>query len=419
MEAAGFVNAVAVELEPVALRTLEAPANRHRWGAILGEDVHSLLEPDRRRDRRSARKILAAAGLREGEADLLVGGPPCQPFSKSGYWAKGDAKRLRDPRARTLEAYLDVLEDALPAVFLLENVPGLAFDAKDEGIRYLEDRIAEINWRKKVHYSFCAAQLNAAEHGVPQLRERVFVVGHREGKQLAFPSPRFALPPPVDMAAGAPALDHCRAPKGLRAAATAWDAIGHLEDDPDPRLLPRGKWAPVLGTIPEGANYLWHTSRGGGLELWGWRTRYWSMLLKLAKNRPSWTLTAQPGPAIGPFHWKSRRLSAQELARLQTFPADYEIQGDVREAHLQLGNAVPSALAEVLGRAIRAQALRRRGRRSAPHLGAETPAADPASGATEGCRRPAPGDPGARLEESRPPGHRIGPGGSALGLTGR
>ena len=81
------------------------------------------------------------------------------------------------------------------------------------------------------------------------------------------------------------------------------------------------------------------------------------MLLKLAKNRPSWTLTAQPGPAIGPFHWKNRRLSSKELAALQTFPKDYRIVGGVLQAHKQLGNAVPSALAEILDLEIRKQLL--------------------------------------------------------------
>ena len=148
---------------------------------------------------------------------------------------------------------------------------------------------------------------------------------------------------------------------GLIPAATAWDALGHLQiDETDPELAPRGKWAPVLATIPEGANYLWHTERGGGIPLWGWRRRYWSMLLKLAKNRPSWTLTAQPGPAIGPFHWRSRRLATAELAALQTFPADYRIVGTNREAHKQLGNAVPSAMAEILGRQIRRQFFKSR-----------------------------------------------------------
>ena len=74
----------------------------------------------------------------------------------------------------------------------------------------------------------------------------------------------------------------------------------------------------LLPSIPEGENYLWYTNRGGGLQLFGWRTRYWSFLLKLAKSLPSWTIQAQPGSAIGPFHWRSRKLTTREMCRLQT-----------------------------------------------------------------------------------------------------
>ncbi len=119
----------------------------------------------------------------------------------------------------------------------------------------------------------------------------------------------------------------------------------------------RGKWAELLASIPEGSNYLYHTDRGGGLPLFGWRRRYWSFLLKLAKSRPSWTIQAQPGPAIGPFHWHNRRLSVRELCRLQTFPDDVVIAGGRTSQQRQLGNAVPSLLAEVLGKEIAAQLL--------------------------------------------------------------
>jgi DNA (cytosine-5)-methyltransferase 1 len=113
----------------------------------------------------------------------------------------------------------------------------------------------------------------------------------------------------------------------------------------------------LLPSIPEGQNYLWHTERGGGEPLFGWRRRYWSFLLKLAKNRPSWTLQAQPGPATGPFHWHNRRLSMRELCRLQTFPDSVVIFGGRISVQRQVGNAVPSLLAEILARAIRTQLL--------------------------------------------------------------
>src|SRR5207249_2951654 len=138
---------------------------------------------------------------------------------------------------------------------------------------------------------------------------------------------------------------------------TAWDAIADVNPSTAEDLDAQGKWADLLPSIPEGQNYLWHTNRLGGMSLFGWRTRYWGMLLKLAKNRPSWTIQAQPGPAIGPFHWDNRRLSTRELCRLQTFPDDVNIVGGRGSAQKQLGNAVPSLLAEVMGRAIKVQLL--------------------------------------------------------------
>ena len=355
LHAAGFTSAVAVEFDPIPVRTLLDPRNRERWGVVLHRSIHDLIE-EGPEGRKVAAPLLREAKLKPEEASLLAGGPPCQPFSKSGYWHSGDAKRLDDPRAATLEAYLTVLETVRPEAFLLENVPGLAFDAKDEGLQYLRRRVDEINKRSGTRYSFHAAQLNAARYGVPQMRERVFIVGHRDGKAFTFPTPTHALPPAVDLTGdGEPPTV---ADEGLFPFATAWDAIGHLQDDDDPTLAPKGKWAPVLASIPEGRNYLWHTPRNSkGLPIWGWRTRFYNMLLKLAKARPSWTLTAQPGPAIGPFHWRNRRLSAAELVGLQTFPRDYHIVGGVLEAHKQLGNAVPSAMSEMLGREIRRQLL--------------------------------------------------------------
>jgi len=135
----------------------------------------------------------------------------------------------------------------------------------------------------------------------------------------------------------------------------AWDAIGDLEDDDDPSLKLGGKWAELLPSIPEGDNYLYHTPRGRGRSLFGWRTRYWHFLLKLSKRLPSWTITAQPGSATGPFHWKNRRLSVREMARLQTFPDDHIFCGKLRSVQRQIGNAVPGVLAAAMGVEIRRQ----------------------------------------------------------------
>ena len=196
-------------------------------------------------------------------------------------------------------------------------------------------------------YQICVSVLDAADFGVPQHRRRLFVVGSRDGRLFSFPKPtHFA---PDDSMLPLPHVELFR---------TAWDALAEGEEDPnDPELQATGKWADLLPSIPEGTNYLYHTERGGGIPLFGWRTRFWNFLLKLAKSRPSWTITAQPGPATGPFHWANRRLSRRELCRLQTFPDSYTIAGNLRSVQRQLGNAVPCALAQTLGREIRKQLL--------------------------------------------------------------
>lgn len=321
-EAAGFRTRVGVEFDPVAAQT----ASHHGWH-VIGDDIHAV----------TSGQLLRAAHLNEGEASLVVGGPPCQPFSKSGYWASGDAKRLDDPRADTLVAYMRVVRDTLPQVFVLENVHGINYSGKEEGLLFLQDAVNEINRSRGVQYSIAWAVLNAVEYGVPQRRSRFFMVGHREGRTFGFPTPTHGA--------------------GLAEYVTAWDAIGHLEPDLDEDLAVRGRWAGLLPSIPEGENYLWHTDRKGGEPLFGWRTRFWNFLLKLAKDQPAWTIQAQPGPSVGPFHWENRYLSARELARLQTFPDHVRFVGGRRAVQRQIGNAVPSLLAEVIGRQIRRQLL--------------------------------------------------------------
>ena len=332
-EAAGFRTTVGVEFEPVACRTLRR--NRPDW-KVIERDIHEV----------PSEEILDNAKLRPGAADVLVGGPPCQPFSKSSYWVTGDAARLEDPRADTLTAYLRVLRDTRPRTFLLENVYGLVYKGKDEGLQHLLAGIARINRDVGTNYRVCWKLLNAADFGVPQLRERVFLIGSRDGATFAFPRPTHVPEPSTGLFGDAVPYR------------TAWDAIGDLPAEPDePALQVGGKWGALLPSIPEGQNYLWHTSRGGGFSLFGWRTRFWSFLLKLAKNRPSWTIQAQPGTAVGPFHWNNRKLSSRETCRLQTFPSDVTFDCGRGNVQKMLGNAVPSLLAEVLAHEIRDQLL--------------------------------------------------------------
>jgi DNA (cytosine-5)-methyltransferase 1 len=330
-EAAGFRTAVALDFDHDSCETIR----RNREWRVIEDDIHNVRNED----------ILETAGLKLGEADVLIAGPPCQPFSKSGYWARGNTGRLSDPRAATLDGFLRVLEGTLPKVFLLENVHGIAYSSKDEGIAFLNREIVAINTRTKSNYRPVHAVLNAAKYGVPQVRERFFMVASREGMSFRFPDVTHRAPDDEGPLLKSPTYR------------TAWDALADITPSSAEDLDVKGKWADLLPSIPEGWNYIWHTERGGGERLFGWRRRYWTFLLKLAKALPSWTIQAQPGPAVGPFHWKNRRLSMRELCRLQTFPDDVVIFGGRTSMQRQIGNAVPSLLAEVIARQIKAQLL--------------------------------------------------------------
>ena len=100
--AAGIATAVALDSDPDCYRTLKINLR----STVILSDIASV----------PTATLLEKGGFRSREVPLLIGGPPCQPFSKSGYWATGDARRLNDARASTLGDFLRVVEEALPKV---------------------------------------------------------------------------------------------------------------------------------------------------------------------------------------------------------------------------------------------------------------------------------------------------------------
>lgn len=262
--------------------------------------------------------------------DVVIGGPPCQPFSKSALWTHNGARGLSDPRTKTIELFLNAVEQLRPSAFILENVEGFA---RLGGLQVLLDGLAQLN-QEHQQYTVTSGILSAADFGVPQKRRRFFAVGLRGGTRFEFPTPTHG--------------------PGLNAYASAWDACAAAAQSTASAetLRVRGRWASLLPSIPPGKNYLWHTNRGDGEPIFGWRTRYWSFLYKLNPREPSPTIVANPSQNSGPFHWENRLLSTRELAAIQTFPAGYEFVGDRPSRQRQIGNAVPPLLAEHIGRAL-------------------------------------------------------------------
>ena len=310
LESAGFESVGCIEWDADARRSLKA--NRSdSWPLIGNGDISEVaadLEP-------------SDLGLQGGELTLLSGAPPCQPFSKAAQWHAHARKGVNDARYEYLIDFFSLGQKLAPQFLLLENVPGFLrgpTSAESELRAHLHSLSDATGYSYEASYEF----VDTSKFGVPQRRRRVLVMITRSG-EFEWPS--------VDR--------RCR---------TAWDAIGSPPNEHEVPE-PAGRWSALLPSIPEGENYQWHTDRGGGRPLFGYRTRYWSFLQKLHRDRPSPTLAASPGPSTGPFHWDNRPLSVWEMLRLQTFPGTWRVEGDRRAQVRQIGNATPPLLAEIVG----------------------------------------------------------------------
>ncbi len=340
IEAAGFATVAAVEWDGDAADTMEK--NAPLFFPDLREVVRGDLYPLATRAGRglTTRDILSAGGLSlRDRPELLVGGPPCVAFSKSGFWL--DWKRAGvDPAATLLQAYTRVLNEARPRCFILENVYALTFDNQASRPAFAR-LLAEV---EAAGYVSRWKVLNAADYGVPQARPRLFLVGCRKGGAL----------PELPMPTNQGLWERRRgAEDGLAPYVTTGQALAGLVTQPEAEEAVRGQWGHLLPSIPPGENYLHFTAKRGHPEpLFEWRSRYWSFLLKLDPDKPSPTIQAHPGPNVGPFHWENRRLRVPELRRLFTFPDEFEFVGRRASVQAQLGNSVPPRLAEHVARSV-------------------------------------------------------------------
>jgi len=340
MEAGANVR-LAVDNDGPSCATLRANRRVHRAN-VLEADVLAL----------TGTELRELAGLERDEPLLIVGGAPCQPFSKAAYWTdEGAEARYRRERARgkqldrpppptfvrpddrrtLVEEYWRLVDESDADGFVFENVRSITHP------RHRPVLTALIGAAEESGFKTTLLKLNAADFGVPQLRHRVFLVGSRR-----------ATP-------GEPAPTHAKASKSselsLPSYTTAGPALAPFggPDYFEPEELVEGRWAEHLREVPPGGNYKVHTAWGGHPNpTFVTETRYWNFLLKLSPDLPSWTINASPGPWTGPFHWDTRRLRTPELAALQTFPPEYKFEGSRRERVRQIGNAVPPQLARVV-----------------------------------------------------------------------
>ena len=341
VEQAGFRTVAAVEWDEDAADSMEK--NRNPYFPELREVIRGNLYPlaTGHGEGVSTRDILKAGGLSSrNRPELLIGGPPCVAFSKSGFWLEWKRDGI-DPAASLLQAYTRVLAEAKPRYFILENVYALTFNNKASRPAF-ERLLKEI---EAAGYKYDHRVLNAADYGVPQARPRLFIVGCRKRDKL----------PELPDATHHGQWERRETMGGPLPHVTTGEVLADLITEPEPEEVVRGQWGHLLPDIPPGENYLHYTAeRGHPDPIFEWRSRYWSFLLKLDPNRPSPTIQAQPGPNVGPFHWENRRLRVPELKRLFTFPDDYAFVGKRISVQSQVGNCVPPLLAKQVAEQIAA-----------------------------------------------------------------
>jgi DNA (cytosine-5)-methyltransferase 1 len=319
LEKAGFE--VKVCVEKIRERCQSIKKNRPSWNPICA-DIGAL----------ATENILDSSGLSSGEVGIVSAGPPCQPFSKAAFWVPRRLNKIgTDSQVSLLKQFAKVVKESKPAGYIMENVQGLTYKPCRP---ILENVISLI---RKAGYTASVKVLNAVDYGIPQKRQRLFIIGAKNGIQLRFPKPT-----------------HSEIDTTKRPYVTSGDAIAELDDGEvkeDEKV--GGKWGHLLPEIPPGQNYLYLTKKHGYPHpRFKWRSRYWSFLLKLSPNLPSWTIQAQPGPYVGPFHWRNRYLRISEIKRLQTFPDNWVVVGNKKEKWAQIANAVPPRLAQEVGQSI-------------------------------------------------------------------
>jgi len=356
LERAGFQTRVCVENDKYCQHTLKE--NQHRFSypdlEVLGDITK--LEPS---------DLLELSGLKQGEVDLVSGGPPCQAFSTAGH--RGS---VNDPRGRMFLEFVRIVDKVRPRFFLMENVRGLKsaalkhrpLDKRGEDYPAISEeeelgsllKLGIIPAFEEIGYQIVWGVINALDYGAAQDRARLFIIGSVDNE----------LP---DLDAGLEGLvrpTHSRnGLAGMIKPKVLGQVIADLEDDPGPCMGYSPNRAKVFQRIPEGKNWRYirdsddfsqqelEDFMGGAYSSTGGRVGFWR---RLSYDKWSPTLTTSPvQKATGLCHPRQTRpLSVKEYARIQGFPDEWEFSGPIANQYKQIGNAVPAELGHAVGTAL-------------------------------------------------------------------
>ena len=285
------------------------------------------------------------------DVDIIVGGPPCQGFSRLNCW---DKDRDNDPRNELFFQYLRFVKSLKPKAILIENVKNILV-AKDG---YVPMHIE--NFMNECGYELSYKILCAADYGVPQMRQRAFFVAFRKeyGKFDFELLDKYKLPKVTvdDALSDIVAIESTA--KNFEQGSVF--QLGYPKSDYQKKMqskdrklynhmiyYPAANVQNMMSHVPEGGNWrnvpknLFKTDRSN---------RYTNYLRRLKSNEPS--ITIDTGHNVYFHHLFNRVPTIRESARIQSFPDDFIFTGNKGQMFKQVGNAVPPLLAEAIAKAI-------------------------------------------------------------------
>ncbi|MEQ1072520.1 MULTISPECIES: DNA cytosine methyltransferase [Acinetobacter] len=251
------------------------------------------------------------------DCDIILGGFPCQDFSM--IWKQPG---LEGERGNLYKSFLRFVDAKKPKVFVAENVKGLLTANKKKAIKQIIEDFEAIC----PGYYVQAKLYNFAEYGVPQLRERVLIVGIRVDTGFDFKHP---------------APTHGQdSTKGLKPFVTAGEAVKDIPANATNNELLRisPKTVDMLNLIPPGGNFT-DIPKGHPLYVKGMISHVYR---RMHPDEPSKTIIAAGGGGTWGYHYpEPRAFTNRERARIQSFPDNFEFIGTTTEVRRQIGNAVP------------------------------------------------------------------------------
>jgi DNA (cytosine-5)-methyltransferase 1 len=364
---AGFEVAAAVDTDPVALRTywLNHPSVRDE--RIVCKDVSDITDAELRR----------VAGRRK--IDVLIGAPPCQGFSNVGHRSKSTLTGYNIGDDERNHLYRHMVRFALafqPRLFLMENVPGMK-SAKNGASSFLELAAKKL---VAAGYKTTTWKLNAAAYGVPQERQRIFLVASRNvhlptqpvGQHMDFAAR--TLDPDALPAVTFDEATYDLPPRAADEGATIerWQTPAELTDPRSRRYLARfdlvrksallfnhtvryhnERDLELYALLQPGEDSVHALERYGRSDLMTYRSDVFDdKYARLRGDRPCKTIVSHLAKdGNGYIHpSQTRSISIREAARVQSFHDEYMFCGAPSDQWVQLGNAVPPVLGEIIGR---------------------------------------------------------------------